>query len=168
MRSTRLLTMTALAACTTLAVFSVAIAQPERPDRQPGGRQPEGRPGGGRPAAELPSVEASMKGVNRALQQLRDQLADPTKKEACLKLIGDAQRGLINAKSGTPHQIADIKDDAAKAKAAESYRRQLIAVARKLLDIEQNIMEGKGEVARATISELMKMRDAGHEEFGVD
>ncbi|MBX3375963.1 MAG: hypothetical protein KF678_03045 [Phycisphaeraceae bacterium] len=175
MRSARLFSFAALAAGTTLTVLSVATAQPERPSRPEGrppeGRQPEGRPEGrpgGRSGAEVPNVEASMKGLNRALQQLRDQVGDPAKKDACLKLIGDAQRGCINAKAGTPHQVADIKDEAAKAKAAESYRKHLIAVARKLLDVEQNIMEGKGDAARAGISELLKMRDAGHEEFGVD
>lgn len=171
MRSARLFSLAALAAGATLTVLSVATAQPERPSRPEGrppeGRQPEGRPGG-RTGAEVPNVEASMKGMNRALQQLRDQVGDPAKKDACLKLIGDAQRGCINAKAGTPHQVADIKDEAAKAKAAESYRKHLIAVARKLLDVEQSIMEGKGDAARAGISELLKMRDAGHEEFGVD
>lgn len=161
------ITFAGLSVCGAITVAQ--SGQPERPPGQsppPNARQPGGP--GERRGGEAPNVEASMKGMNRALGQLRDQLADATKKYACLKLIGDAQRGCINAKSGTPHQIQDMKEEAAKSKAAESYRRQLMAVARKLLDIEQNILEGKTDAAKALITEVLKMRDDGHTEFGVE
>ena len=171
MRSHRLISSAAAACLLGVLAFSVASAQDGQPERAPQQGQPEGRPGGGnRPGVgrgEAPNVEASMKGMNRAIQQLRDQFNGAGEKEACLKLIGDAQRGCIGAKSGQPHHIRDIKDEAARGKAMESYRKQLMALARKLLDIEQNIMDGKNDAAKAQLAEVIKMRDKGHEEFGV-
>lgn len=169
MRSNRIIAAISIASVSVgIAVAFGQSGQPERqpPDRQgPPGRQPEGR--GGR-QGEPPNVEASMKSMNRALQQLRDQLGDASKKDSSLKLIGDAQRGCIAAKSGQPQQIAEMKDDAAKAKSAESFRRQLMALARKLLDIEQSLLDGKHDEAKAQLTEVIKMRDAGHAEFGVE
>jgi hypothetical protein len=161
MRSNRLVAAISIASVSVCIAITVATAQDGQPER-PASRQPDGR------GAEQPSVEASMKGMNRALGQLRDQVADATKKDICLKLIGDAQRGCIAAKGGQPPQIQDLKDEAARAKAAESYRRRLMAVARKLLDIEQSILDGKGDAARGQISEVLKMRDEAHTEFGLE
>ena len=167
MRLNSLFAVTAAAGLLGFLTFTATTSQgqegqPERP-----ARQPESRPGGpGR--GEAPNVEASMKGMNRALGQLKAQIVDPSKKDACLKLIGDAQRGCIAAKSGQPIKIKDLKDDAARAKASESFRRRLMAVARKLLDIEQSILDGKGDAAKAQVAEVLKMRDEGHEEFGVN
>ena len=172
MKANRVLALTAAAGLLGVLTFSAATSlgqtgQPEAP-RQPG--PGGGQPGGGRPGGrgEAPSVDASMKGMNRAIQQLRDQVADPSKKDACLKLINDAQRGCIGAKGGVPHQITDMKDEGARAKAADSFRRHLLTLARKLLDIEQNILDGKTDAAKAMIGEVVKMRDDGHKEFGVD
>ncbi len=181
MKLNRVLVVVGVAGVFGLTAISLAPAQqpasqPERSNlRQPEGRPGEGRPGEGQPGerrggqrGEAPSVEGSMKGMNRALQQLRDQIGDATKKDACLKLVGDAQRGCIAAKSGQARHIQDIKDEKERAKASESFRRQLMALARKLLDIEQNILDGKGDDAKAKIAEVIKMRDDGHKEFGVD
>lgn len=172
MRSHRIVTAASIATLATCLALNIAAAQPERPASpgggQPGDRQPERRGGERRPGGEAPNVEASMKGMNRAVNALKESIGDASKKEANLKLIGDAQRGCINAKSGTPRKIADLKDDAAKAKASESFRRQLMAVARKLLDIEQQILEGKNADAKAALDEVVKMGEKGHEEFGVD
>ena len=96
MRSHRLISSAAAACLLGVLAFSVASAQDGQPERPPQQGQPEGRPGGGnRPGVgrgEAPNVEASMKGINRAIQQLRDQFNGAGEKEACLKLIGDAQR----------------------------------------------------------------------------
>jgi hypothetical protein len=167
MRSNRLVAAISIASISVCVAISIATAQSGQPDRPAAAGQPDARPGERR-GGETPNVEANMKVMNRALGQLRDQVTDSSKKAACLKLIGDAQRGCIGAKNGEPHQIQKMNDETAKAKAAESFRRQLMAVARKLLDIEQSILDGKGEEAKAQIGEVLTMRDKGHEEFGLE
>jgi hypothetical protein len=109
-----------------------------------------------------------MKLMNRTLKQLRAQLSDATKRDENLRLIGEMQRGCVNAKSGKPEQIlADAKDDPARAKISAEFRRELIAVMRKLLDAELSIADGKPEAAAAALDEVEKLREHAHEELGV-
>ena len=109
-----------------------------------------------------------MKQMNRGLKQLRSQLTDASKQEENLRIIGEMQRGCVNAKSAKPeHALAEAKDEKAKAAIAAEYRRELISLMRKLLDAEQAIAEGKPEAAAAALDAAEKIRDHGHEELGV-
>jgi hypothetical protein len=96
-------------------VAAAALAQPEpqappkqeQPGRAPeGGRQP-GQPDGrqGRGGGEITNVESAMKLINRSVRRLKNQIADPEKKEENLKLVGDIERGIVAAKGmGLPER----------------------------------------------------------------
>jgi soluble cytochrome b562 len=71
-----------------------ADQRPPRPDGQPG---QEGRGRGG--SGEITNVNSAMKVINRSFRQLKDQIADPEKKEESLKLVGDIQKAVVAAKS---------------------------------------------------------------------
>lgn|SRR5262245_56129005 len=134
--------------------------QPVRPG------SPEGRPGD--PAAPV-SIDRAMKGTNRAIRQLRGQVTDSSKKDENLRLVSDAQRGLVLAK-GQPlpdDVLKNAKDDAAKAQMNAAFRKDLIGALHLLLDIETDIADGKGDAAKAKLEELIKKRDAAHKELGV-
>jgi len=49
-------------------------------------------------------VNAAMKLINRSFRQLREQIADPEKKEESLKLVGDIEKarrcGEVDARPG--------------------------------------------------------------------
>ena len=97
-------------------LISAAAAQPERGtapagqpqdqrsardgERRPDAGQPGGpnarRPGGG---GEITNVESAMKLINRSARRLKQQIADPEKKEENLKIVGDIEKAIVAAKS---------------------------------------------------------------------
>jgi hypothetical protein len=181
----------AFAAATLLVLSTFAAAlqpekgsqptQPPRPaptaptgpaDGQPGDRPPQGpgrgEPRRGGPGGQPTNVEGAMKLMNGNLRRLKGQISDAAKKDDNLRLIGEVERGCILAKNMQPERLQDIKDDAERAKLAATFRQDLVDLMRKLLDIEQNLIDGKNEAAASTLQEVVKMRDAGHKAMGVD
>ncbi len=159
----------ATASVLTIAAAGIAL-QPER--GAGGGGQPQGQPergGGPGGRGQQVSVEGAMKGMNRALRQLNQQIGDATKREENLRLINDMQRGCVNAKGAAlPEDVLKkANDDAGKKKMREEFRRELIKTMRLLLDIEADIADGKNDAAKTKLGELTKLRDHGHEEMGV-
>ncbi len=148
----------------------VAIAAPE-PAAKPAMQPPAGGPeGGGRPQGQrAPSVEGAMKGIARAANALAASIGDESKKDENLRLVNDMQRNCASAKGlGIPASIlAHAKDDAAKAKMTAEYRKDLIKVLRRLIDLEEAIDAGKTAEAKAIFAEVDKMRETSHEALGV-
>jgi hypothetical protein len=133
------------------------IPAPQQPARAPG-------PGADSRRAERPSVSASMKLMDRSLQQLRDQIGDPAKKDDNLRLVNEVQRGAINAKGQPlPRTVLEkVSDEATRAKMTAGFRNDLIALIRKLLDIETDIADGKTDAALAHLDDVAKLADAAH------
>jgi len=166
----------------TLATAAIAFApqQPPpgdaRPSQappapgEPGRRPPFDRPGGpGGPGGRQVSVSGAMKTMNRAMHQRQGQISDASKRAENLALINDIERGAVSAK-GAPlpdDVMKNGKDDAAKSKMVEDFRRALMKSVRTALDIEDNILAGKSDAAKAGMEELIKQRDAGHTALGV-
>lgn len=140
-------------------------AQPPAPG-QPAERagRPEGRQGGG-----TLSVGQAMKGINRAIRQLRGQAGDSSKREENLRLVNDAQRNLVAAKGQTLPEdlLKDAKDEAAKTALKDHYRKDLISALRTLVEVEQAIFDNKNDDAKKLVEELAAQRDEAHEELGV-
>lgn len=138
--------------------------RPDRGDRPPRG---EGRPD--RARREAPSVEQAMNGVERALQQLSEHISDPSKKEDNLRFIGEAQRALIAAKlqPPPPKALERATDEAERVKMTEDFRRRLMRVLRKLVDMEEQVLDGKLAEAAKGLEEVIKERDEAHGVFGV-
>lgn len=167
----RLSVLLAIAAVAGAATMygSFALAGPQDGGGEPPAREgrARGERGPGRP--EGGSVEGAMKGMNRALKQLQAIVDDSSKRDDALKAIGEMERACIAAKNlGAPADaLKKATDDAAKAKLADTFRSDLIAVMRKLLDVEQSIMDGKGDVAKTQLAEVAKLRDEAHKALGV-
>lgn len=113
---------------------------------------------------QLMSVGASMKLIGGSYEKLREQIGDAAKRDENLRLINDMQRGAVTAKGqAVPADVLKhAADDAAKTNVAENYRKDLIALTRKLLDVETEIAEGKLEEARAHLEEAVKLGDVAH------
>lgn len=144
-------------------------AQPAQP-AQPGGGQPGGGPRGPRQPGQAESVEAAMKGMNRSLRRLREQVNDATKKDDNLKLVNDMQRACVVAK-GQPlpaSVLARAKDDAEKAAWSTTYRADLMKSLRLMLDLEQAIIDGKSDAASAALDSLVEIKIDSHKVMGVD
>jgi Cytochrome b562 len=193
MRFTRRLSALALAAsavaATVLLTGGIAVFAQDAPSAAPakaptqeaqesdaaparGGARRPGQEGGGARGArgENPSVGSSMKSMNRALESLKGSIGDPMKLAENLKLIGEMERGCILAKNAPfpADLLKDAADDAAKAKVATHYRKDMIKLTQSLLELELAVMNGKTADAQAMLVKLDAAREHGHEEFGVE
>jgi len=110
-----------------------------------------------------------MKGMNRAVKVLGKQVGDATKKEENLRLVNDIQRGAVAAKGQpVPKDVLEKgKDDGERTKMSEGYRKNLIALVRKTLDLEEAILAGKADDAKKMVDEIVKIRDEGHKAMGL-
>lgn len=145
-----------------VASFVLLSPTEARPDERPPARGPGG-PGG------VGNVEVSMKEMGRALRKLRGSIEDASKKAENLQLIGEMERGCINAKNlGVPKDVlSHAADAAAKDKLAVEYRTHLMGLMRQLLDLEQSVMDGKSDEAKSQLAEVFKMQKAGHDAMGL-
>ncbi|MFN0012411.1 MAG: hypothetical protein ACKVS8_12300 [Phycisphaerales bacterium] len=172
----------ALAAAPML-VSATAAGQPAEggapPPAQPGagGPRPGGPGGPGGPGARGPggargpemSIEGAMKVMNGGYSRLSAQITDPTKVEENLRIVGEMQRGCVVAKNQSPkRQLEKAADDAERTRLTEDFRRRLIALARKLLDVEADLLDKKFESAQKHLDEAHDMGDAGHEALKVE
>lgn len=138
---------------------------PERRDgnNERGGRRPAPTPG-------IVNVEASMKSMGRTLRQLRDQADKADKKAENLKLIGQMQEDCIAAKNaGVPAKLLKkAADDAAKAKLADTYRRDMVDLLKALIEFELSVMEDRHDDAKKGVDALLQLRQMGHQDMGID
>lgn len=141
---------------------------PNNPERrggnnERGGRRPAPTPG-------IVNVEASMKSMGRTLRQLRDQADKADKKAENLKLIGQMQEDCIAAKNvGVPAKLLKkAADDAAKAKLADTYRRDMLDLLKALLEFELSVMEDRHDDAKKSVDTLLQLRQMGHQDMGID
>ncbi|MDX2118945.1 MAG: cytochrome b562 [Planctomycetota bacterium] len=177
------------AGLTAMVGLAVGVDDPPAPSQpapaeQPQPRGPRGeRPGGERPAGEgrgerpqpggrapgqMVSVEASMKIMGRSLRTLKAQAGDATKRDENLRLVNDLQRGCVSAKGGVPEGILkNAVTEPDKAKIKDEYRKGLVSLLKKLIDLEEAIADGKGDSAKSLVEEIGKMRDSMHEKLGV-
>lgn len=111
-----------------------------------------------------------MKAMNRALRQLKGQVGETAKLDENLKLVSDLQRACIAAKGvQVPDDVLSRKGKTPeeKKKLSDGFRRDLLAAARLLLDVEAAILDEKADVATAKLDEFAKLRDASHERMGI-
>ncbi len=132
-----------------------APAQPgeERRERGPGREgQAERRP-------DFPNVEAAMKSMRGGMRALRDIVDKPEKKDEALAAVGVMERACVAAKGMKPQEL---KPGAS----LDDYRRGQIKLMGMFLELETQIIDGKGDQAKATLQAIAKYRDDSHEKFG--
>jgi len=180
------MTVTRIAALLAASAFlaaPIASAQDAPPAGAPGQREGAPREGGpgpreggrggrgqGQGGGQPMNLEGAMKGMNRTLKGLKDLVADPAKKADALKAVADMQRNCAVCKAlPLPAQFTkDAADDAAKAKIQDEYASDLRKTMRMLLDLEDAIVAGKADDAKAILAKIDEMREHAHKELGVD
>ena len=109
-----------------------------------------------------------MKVINRSLRTLSRQLDAADKAEDSYKAVLQAQSGCVAARGLVPKGPGfDDADKAKQAKALEPYRRHLIELNRKMLDLETAMLDGKADVAHKLMDDINKLKDSAHKELGV-
>lgn len=130
----------------------------------------QGGPRGGRGQQGGVNLEASMKAMNRSIKALGGMVADPARRDEALKAVCEAQRACAACKTAAlPAEYAQKAADAdAKAKLEAEFRSDLRKNLRMLLDLEDAIVAGKADEAKAIVARIEALRDHAHEELGVD
>ncbi|MBC7773211.1 MAG: hypothetical protein H7210_11995 [Pyrinomonadaceae bacterium] len=130
------------------------------PDGEKGPDRGPGKPG--------ESIGDAMSRMDRAIKQLQRQVGDTKKKDDTLRIVSEVQRNCLAAKAipVPPEMLEKIKDEAEKTKVASSYRKRMVSLMRKLLDLEMFVLEGKTDAANAKVLDIMKFSEESHEEFG--
>ena len=115
------------------------------------------------------TVEAAMKGIDRALGAMGEAVADPARRGDALRLAAEAQRNCATAKllPLPPRFTRDATDDAAKARIVDEYSSDLRKTMRMLLELEDAVAAGKADEARTILARIEEMRKHAHEELGV-
>ncbi|QQS08865.1 MAG: collagen-like protein [Phycisphaerales bacterium] len=166
-----LLACSFLTAAIALQPAGESPRSPQRPagERgQPGDRGQPGERGRGDRAGGQ-SIESSMKGMNRAMRTLRDQVADASKKDENLRLINDIQRNCVNAK-GQPlpkNILENATDEAQKEQWAREYRTKLATCLKLMAEVELAIIDGKGAEASKALDQIHTLEEQGHTDLGV-
>ncbi|MGD9790659.1 MAG: hypothetical protein AB7Q00_12320 [Phycisphaerales bacterium] len=155
---------------TAAIALQPAGESPRSPQRPAGDRgQPGDRAPGGRDRVGGQSIESSMKGMNRAMRTLRDQVADASKKDENLRLINDIQRNCVNAK-GQPlpkNILENATDEAQKEQWAREYRTKLATCLKLMAEVELAIIDGKGAEASKALDQIHTLEEQGHTDLGV-
>ncbi len=113
------------------------------------------------------SVEAGMKGMNRALRTLKGQVTDAAKRDDNLQLVSQMQIACVSAKGGKlDEKLKDLKPEEAAAKKKE-FRSEMISLMRTLLDVEAALLNEKYDDAQKALEKAEATRDHGHKEMGV-
>lgn len=108
-----------------------------------------------------------MKGMGRALKALQAQITDKAKKAETLKLINSMQVACVSAKGAEPDPVKKAKTDEERAAESKKFRTPMLALARKLLDMEEHVLNDQFDAAKADLDAALKMREEGHKTYNV-
>ncbi len=155
-----------IAIASLLGVLAVGNLGMQDPGQEPRERPRRERPEGERRGM---TVEGAMKAMNRAAQTLSGQVADASKKDENLQLVSDMQRACIAAKGSKLDEVLEkIESEDEKKAMTLKFRLTLIELARTLLNVESNLLEGNGDAAKAELEKALAIREKAHKEFGVE
>lgn len=156
---------------------SLTLARAEQPAQQgagqgagQGGSTQPGGPQGERPRGERRiSVEATMKIMDRAMEPLLKQISDPAKQEENLGHVNEMQRGCVIGKGlALPKELLEKAGNAeAQAKLKQSYHAHMLSLLKKLISLEEAIVNAKLDEAKKLLDEVAQERDRSHAAMGM-
>lgn len=149
---------------------SLTIARAEQPAQQGGQPGTGGPQQGERPRGERRiSVEATMKIMDRAMEPLNNQISDPAKREENLAHVNEMQRGCVLGKGLTlPKELLEkAGDEAAQRKIKQAYHTHMLSLLKKLISLEEALIDDKLDEAKKLLNEVAQERDRGHAAMGM-
>jgi soluble cytochrome b562 len=118
-------------------------------------------------ADEDTPLAKNMSAMNKALRTLKRQIADATKKEENIGLIGKIKAGIVEAAKLEPKKTKDIPA-AEKAAYLEKYKKQMEELGKTFDGIETALKADKADEAKALFDKLAEQKEKGHKDFGAD
>ena len=112
-------------------------------------------------------LHQEMERIERGLKKIRRDAKDATKNATTLEAVLDMQDAVAKSKLMTP-PITEKKPEADRAAFGRDYRKQMIAVAKDLLDLELALLDGDQAKAQELVKKVSDAEDSGHEKFTED
>ena len=109
----------------------------------------------------------NMSAMNKSLRTLKRQLADTTKKDENIAMVGKIKTSLDEAAKLEPKKTKDVPE-AEKAAYIEKYKAQMAELKKTFDGIEAALKAGKPEDAKALFDKLSEQKEKGHKDFGAD
>ena len=118
-------------------------------------------------AEEDTPLAKNMSATNKALRTLKRQLADTSKKDENVGLVGKIKANLVEAAKLEPKKTKDIPE-AEKTAYLEKYKTQIADLSKTFDDMEVALKAGKTDDAKALFDKLAEQKEKGHKDFGAD
>ena len=112
-------------------------------------------------------LHLAMEGLGSGMRSLRKQMGDGGDVAQALETVRAMQEH-ATAAFGHPPTAPEGSDEKATAVWNLEFRRGVLQVALGLLDVEQALIEGRTDDARAGYAALNKLKSAGHDKFQLD
>jgi soluble cytochrome b562 len=112
------------------------------------------------------AIEQAMEEIHRGGKAVRRALRKK-QVDAALLAISIAQKGVVEAKKLVPSAALKLEGEA-QARMKADYRKRLIEVLEKWLQVEKLLIDGKLEEAATTMKEISELEKSGHKEYEVE
>jgi len=112
------------------------------------------------------AIEQAMEEIHRGGKAVRRALRKK-QLDAALLAISIAQKGVVEAKKLVPAAALKLEGEA-QARMKADYRKRLIEVLEKWLQVEKLLIDGKMAEAATTIKEISELEKSGHKEYEVE
>ncbi len=109
----------------------------------------------------------NMSAMNKSLRTLKRQLADTSKKDENVAMVGKIKTSLDEAAKLEPKKTKDVPE-AEKTAYIEKYKAQIADLKKTFDGIEAALKAGKPEDAKALFDKLAEQKEKGHKDFGAD
>jgi len=112
------------------------------------------------------AIEQAMEEIHRGGKAVRRALRKK-QLDAALLAISVAQKGVVEAKKLVPAAALKLEGEA-QARMKADYRKRLIEVLEKWLQVERLLIDGKMAEAATTMKEISELEKSGHKEYEVE
>lgn len=109
-------------------------------------------------------LEHSMERMEEVFDKLESDIADPAKAESNLKLLGEFQKCVLDAKSVLPGRVSHLPE-ADRVKASGEYRGMMVELLRRTLAVEDAVVAGDHAKAVEALKSVHEMEEKGHAKF---
>lgn len=109
-------------------------------------------------------LEHSMERMEEIFDKLETDVADPAKADSTLKLLGEFQKCVLDAKSVPPGRVSRLPE-ADRVKATAEYRGMMIELLKRSVAVEEAVVAGDHAKAAEALKSVHEMEEMGHAKF---
>lgn len=119
------------------------------------------------PDADESEIDRQMEVVEDAIGKLRRSLRDEAKNEESLTAVATIEAAVLKSKLLTPKMAAAVPE-AEREAFVRAYRKELCAMLRDLLELEDALLDRDYERAAPIFKQVRQLEEPAHERFTAD